>query len=148
MRIAFLLLGLCAAPAWAADPLKSDACGASLAALQAARNDPARAAQLDALRGQATRDCLGGTGEARRPSPVAQPPIAVRPPTLEPPASPRPPVPAPPAPPVTIDRPAVITNCDAGGCWDSEGRRLNRAGPVLLGPGGPCVTSGQSVQCP
>ena len=139
---------LAALPAIAQDPLKSDQCSQALAVLQAARPDPPQAGRLEALRQQATQACLGGSGEARRPSPVARPPIVVPPPVVE--------VPEPQAPLATVlpppspasARPAVVTTCDAGGCWDSEGRRLNRAGPVLVGPGGPCIASGNGVQCP
>lgn len=150
MRFAVLLLaGLWPAlPVLAQDPLKSDQCGQALAGLRAARSDPRQAAQLEALRQQATQACLGGSGDARRPSPVVQPPLVVKPPVIDVPQQ-APPVaaaPAPPRPPVA--QPPVITTCDAGGCWDSDGRRLNRAGPVLIGPGGPCVASGSGVQCP
>lgn len=131
-----------------ADPLKSDACGASLAGLQASRGRGADARAIEAARQQALRDCLGGSGEARRPSPVAREPIAVPPPVV---ALPEPPAPAPaaPSPPaVDIERPPVITSCDTGGCWDSHGTRLNRAGPLLIGPHGACTTSGATVYCP
>lgn len=136
------------ASAQPADPLKSDACDRALGALQAARRpDSGRTpAQVEALRRDATQTCLGGRGDARRPSPTAQPAIVVPPPTVVLPRSVPPAQPPLPAPP--IERPSVITACDAGGCWDSEGRRLNRAGPVLLGPGGACVTTGLQVRCP
>lgn len=150
MRPHWLLLCLLATASMAGadDPLKSDACGRSLDALQAARADPQRAHEIEALRQQATQVCLGGTGQARRPSPVAQPPVTVAPPVIDPPPAPQPPVALPATPPVRIERPPVLTSCDAGGCWDSDGRRLNRAGPVLIGPSGPCVVSGHVVQCP
>jgi hypothetical protein len=151
-RAALLLLAVagCAAEAGAGDPLKSDACGRQLAALQAARAGPARVGEVEAARRQAAEACLGGGGEVRRPSPVAQPPLVVPPPTIEPPPVPPPvlaaPVPLP--PPVRVERPAVITACDAGGCWDSSGTRLNRNGDVLIGPRGACVGSGVAVTCP
>lgn len=150
MRMATLLLaGVCTAlPVLAQDPLKSHQCGQALAGLQAARSDPPEAGRLEALRQQATQACLGGTGDARRPSPVVQPPIAVKPPVIEVPQSRAPPVAGAPPPAPAIPRPAVLTTCDAGGCWDSEGRRLNRAGPVLVGPGGTCIASGSGVLCP
>jgi hypothetical protein len=131
-----------------ADPLKSGECGQSLAALEAARADRGAGARLEALRQQATQACLGGSGEARRPSPVAQPPIVVPPPIVAVPAPAEAPRPAPPPSPVAIQRPPVLTSCDAGGCWDSNGGRLNRAGPTLIGPGGACVVTGQVVHCP
>jgi hypothetical protein len=137
-----------AAPAQDGDPLKSDACGRSLAALQAGRapGSGKTPAQVEALRRDATQACLGGTGDARRPSPTAQAPVAVPPPSVALPRS-VPPV-SPTLPPPAIERPAVITSCDSGGCWDSNGRRLNSAGPLLIGPRGACVTSGLQVHCP
>jgi hypothetical protein len=149
-----LLAGLAlafVAPAFAQDPLKSGPCEQRLAALNAARaaGADANAERIEVLRRQATQACLGTTGAATRPSPVLREPIAVAPPTLEVPRPPRSPVPASPLPPpVAIERPPVITSCDAGGCWDSNGTRLNRAGPVLLGPGGMCTTVGATVRCP
>lgn len=130
----------------AADPLKSPECGRSLAALQAGR---AGASGVESLRRQATRVCLGGSGEARRPSPTAQAPVQVPPPVIDVPAPP----PAPAAtksgpPPLPIDRPPVVTSCDLGGCWTSDGVRLNRSGPLLIGPDGACVVSGNAVRCP
>ena len=153
MRV--LLLALAAllafdanAAAPAGDPLKSDACGRHLAALQAARaaGSDTSPARVEALRREATQACLGGSGDARRPSPTAQAPIVVPPPTVALPRSIPPVVPTLPAPP--IERPAVITSCDSGGCWDSNGTRLNRAGPMLIGPGGACVATGLQVHCP
>ncbi|CAA9436768.1 MAG: hypothetical protein AVDCRST_MAG51-3004, partial [uncultured Ramlibacter sp.] len=131
-----------------ADPLKSGDCGQSLAALDAARADPNAGQRVEALRQQATQACLGGGGEARRPSPVAQPPLVVPPPIIAVPSQAEPPRPAPLPPPVAIQRPPVLTSCDAGGCWDSQGNRLNRAGPTLIGPGGTCIVSGPVVHCP
>lgn len=136
-----------AGPAHAADPLKSPACGEALAALQAARG--AGAADVDARRGAATRACLGGTGAASRPAPVAREPIAVPPPTIAlPTPQPLPGPPAAPSPPLAVDRPPVITACDAGGCWDSNGTRMHSAGPLLIGPAGVCTTAGNTVRCP
>jgi len=153
MRLVLLVVAtILAAHAHAAtpatDPLKSDACGRYLAALQAARapGSDRTQAQVEALRRDATQACLGGSGEARRPSPTAQAPILVPPPTVALPRSVPPVSPPLPAPP--IERPAVITSCDSGGCWDSNGTRLNRAGPMLIGPGGACVASGLQVHCP
>jgi hypothetical protein len=128
------------------DPLKSADCGRALAALESARADPAAGtAAVEARRAAATRACLGGTGAAERPPPTARAPVVVPPPVIAMPeaARPRPPVvPRPPAPP------PFITACDAGGCWDSNGTRLNRAGPQLIGPTGACTVVGQAVRCP
>jgi hypothetical protein len=54
--------------------------------------------------------------------------------------------PAAPVPPPALPR--TITNCDSGGCWTSDGQRLQRVGPQLLGPRGFCTTAGNAVQCP
>lgn len=154
MRVApaaLLLATLSAPPAQGSgdDPLKSPACGRSIAALEAARTGPAGATAVEALRRQATRDCLGGSGTRTRPPPTTRPPVSVAPPVVDAPPAPSAPVATiPPPPPVEIERPAVITSCDAAGCWTSDGVRLNRSGPLLLGPGGACVTSGHVVRCP
>jgi hypothetical protein len=140
-----------ATPAFAQDPLKSGACEQRLDALNAARaaGAQANAERIEVLRRQATQACLGGSGAATRPSPVLRESIAVAPPTPGARRAPHSPQPAaPPVPPVAIERPPVITSCDTGGCWDSNGTRLNRAGPVLLGPGGMCTTVGTTVRCP
>lgn len=131
--------------AMATDPLKSEACGERLAALESARQQAPGSAQVEALRQQATRACLGGGGQAQRPSPTAQAPLGVPPPVIT--AKPAQPVPPrPPSPP--IESPPVVTSCDLGGCWDSNGARLNRAGPQLIGPRGACTTVGATVYCP
>jgi hypothetical protein len=52
-------------------------------------------------------------------------------------------------PPVAVPRAAaVITTCDPGGCWDSEGRRLNHLGPMLVGPRGLCNLQAGIANCP
>jgi hypothetical protein len=136
------------------DPLASPDCQAARAELEQALND------ADSSRGQASdrlararvtaaAACLGGNGGGRERSGAPQPAQAVPPPFItqgRSPALPKlEPAPAPPA----IPRPTIITTCDASGCWDSEGRRLNNAGPVLMGPRGLCSgTAGNSVSCP
>lgn len=76
---------------------------------------------------------------------VAPSVIVVPPPVIDgPPAI----VTEPPWPPVAIPRPAVVTTCDPGGCWDSEGRRLNQVGPLLVGPHGACTMQAGAAQCP
>lgn len=47
-------------------------------------------------------------------------------------------------------RPVTITNCDPGGCWTSDGRRLVKiGGGRYSGPNGlTCQTIGNRVQCP
>jgi hypothetical protein len=150
LRLLLLSLPIAvAAPVLAQDPLKSGSCDQRLDALEAARaaGADANAERIEVLRRQAAQACLGGTGAATRPSPSVRAPVAVAPPTIEVPRHPQPPLSAAP-PTVAIERPAIITSCDAGGCWDSNGTRLNRAGPLLLGPGGICTTVGTTVRCP
>ena len=153
--IAMLLLGtlpVSAAEPRSADPLKSRACLESVERLEAARADKASAAVIEALRSRAARVCLGGatpgrgqgsvtTLEAERDksSPVRRLP--------EPSGRPSP-SPTSPPPPVHIDRPTILMNCDAAGCWDNDGRRLPRVGEAVIGPRGRCVPQGASYVCP
>ncbi len=109
---------------------------------------------LQSARERAARACFGRPADSaavappgddlRAPQPtVRMPPVmgvAAQPPAL--------PTPVAPSPPVAIPRPAVITQCDPTGCWDSSGRRLNRVSPGLAGPGGPCTVAGNSAMCP
>ena len=164
-----------AAAAEPADPLKSAACEQAMQRLQrqetlAASAPQARPlleprpdgrvrppdARVQNLRREAARICLGS-----RPD-VPQPPPPQR--RVEAPISGWPVVPTPPAPPPGAARPAppstppaaiprstsptVITSCDPTGCWASDGSRLNRMGPNLLGPTGLCSVQGNLLQCP
>jgi hypothetical protein len=89
---------------------------------------------------------------------TAVPPMQVRPlppMTTVPPMTAVPPMPVSPLPPTApvvplqqVAPPPVVTSCDAGGCWSSDGTRLNRVGPNLMGPGGVCTVTGKMVQCP
>jgi len=86
------------------------------------------------------RACFAGSGRA----PVLQAPLVVD--------STRPAVTAPvtPAMPdiVLPSAPGVLTQCDAGGCWDSQGRRYRGTGPVYSGPGGAvCMRNGDRIEC-
>ena len=131
------------------DPLKSDACGAALAQLQASRGSGAATATVEAQRAAASRVCLGTAVQPTRPSRTAQPPIVVPPPQIEvaPQAAPLPPI-AMPQPPVAIDRPLAPAVCDAGGCWVNDGTHLRQVQPSVVGPRGPCTTAGGAVYCP
>lgn len=135
------------------DPLASAECTSARAELDAAR-EAAGSSQsqpderLARAQKRAQLDCLGRSPGQRERSGAPEPPATV-PPTVALPENP-PPLPklqaAP--PPVVIPRPTVITTCDASGCWDSEGRRLNSAGPALMGPRGICSGSGNVINCP
>jgi hypothetical protein len=42
----------------------------------------------------------------------------------------------------------TITTCDPGGCWASDGSRLQRFGPNLVGPRGVCTVQASQLHCP
>lgn len=151
-----LLLALASfeARAQAVDPLRSPECGAARQLLESAIDDAAarRAGapeRLARVRKQAIEACLGReNGDAVRTG-APDPPIVVAPPVIVSPGPPAPlPAPAPSAEPLAIQRPATLTVCDASGCWDSQGRRLNQHGPVFVGPQGLCTVQAGAVQCP
>lgn len=152
MKIALLsLLFLALAPTAPAqhDPLKSAACGAALASLQAARSSGAPAAAVEDLRSAAAGSCLGSTVVPGRPSRVLQTPVVVPPPQIQ--AAPRPVPPfAPvlPPPPVAIERAPLPATCDAGGCWTNDGTHLRHVPPSLAGPRGLCIQQGGQLACP
>jgi hypothetical protein len=150
-----VLLGLHGA-AWAQDGgLASEpACRLALEQLKAreaaaATERNAARGRLDAARRRAATACLGGPDRpASAPARAGQSPAAV-PRAVAPAPLPLPRADAlPAAPPRPSSTPLTVTACDATGCWTSEGTRLLRAGPNLLGPTGVCTTSGPFVQCP
>ena len=135
--------------------LATPACQQALQALEAreaaAARDRGLRGALDAARRQAATACLGARGAALAP------PRGARPAAAAPATAPRPALPtAPPAPvavvPPPVPRPSApltVTACDATGCWASDGSRLQRVGPNLLGPQGQtCSTSGTLLHCP
>lgn len=151
-----------AAVAQANDPLQSPPCRQAMQALQAqetaAAARPPRGGQapdprLAMARRGAALACLGGRGDPPPPPQrFAQPPMAVTPALV---ARPEPvPVPAPridPIRPPPVTQPApplLVMSCDAVGCWASDGTRLNRWGPDLLGPRGVCSVQGPLLLCP
>lgn len=153
MRRLLLVLTLLTAGTGAqpADPLKSPECGQALDALRQARaaaeQDPAQGTRVEPLRHRAARVCLGQTEQTLPSGRIAQPPVVVPAPVILSPSRP-PPAPAlPKIPPPVFERPAVVTACDPGGCWDSNGNRLNRAGPDLIGPQGLCTVQGSLLHC-
>ena len=151
---ALLLAAPLAAQAQPRDPLSSAECMAARAALEAALNDEvssrrARAERLATARRHAALACLGPASGQPQRSGAPEPAQAVPPPVIAVPrAQPTPASPSPaPLPPLAIPRPATITTCDPAGCWDSDGRRLNQMGPLLMGPRGPCSVQGGVVTC-
>ena len=103
-------------------------------------------ATLETLRRRAEHECLGH----RRDAPLlverlAQPPLAVAP--VRPPSVMVPPVPAAVPPPIHIPPLRTITMCDPAGCWASDGTRLSRMGPVLVGPLGVCTVQSAVLSC-
>ena len=50
--------------------------------------------------------------------------------------------------PIAPSAPAQVTNCDAGGCWDTSGQRYNGSGPSLVrADGRPCQRVSAVVYC-
>ena len=144
--------------AQSADPLQSLACRDALGALQVQEQRAASApaaltpdtkAALKSARRRAASACLAQRDDKPvLPSRTAQPPLAV-PPIAVLPRTPAPAAAADPSRPVPVTPPPVpLRNCDAVGCWISDGTRLQRVGPGLLGPRGFCTTSGAVVSCP
>lgn len=151
MKTPLALFLACAALAAAAqdDPLKSPACGAALASLQASRHAGAAAAQVEVLRATAAATCLGSATPPSRPGRVARAPVVVPPPRVTVPAPPAAlPAPVPPPPAVAIERPATPATCDPSGCWTSDGAHLRHVAPNIVGPAGLCVQQGGVVYCP
>lgn len=92
------------------------------------------------------RTALACLGQANGSGVRAPQPVIVVPPTVT--AAPPLPLIVAPPPPVMVPRLPVITSCDPGGCWDSDGTRLHRAGPNLMGPRGLCTVQGNVLNCP
>jgi len=107
------------------------------------QGSPADPATLAPYRKGVARECLGKEDPA--PERTPRPPVAVAPV-----ASPRPAIPPAPAalpPPVQIPPLRTVTQCDPSGCWTSDGIRLNRMGPILVGPLGACTVQSRVLSC-
>jgi hypothetical protein len=149
------IAGTCAwAQAPAVDPLSSIECLAARDELDKALSDrapsrEARAKRLAQARQRTAAVCLGRDSGTRERTGAPQPAQVVPPAAVTVPPRPPPmPTVAAPRPPVSTPRAAAITTCDPAGCWDSEGRRLNNAGPLLMGPRGLCTMQGGLLNCP
>jgi hypothetical protein len=153
------LFFVAASAAQEGDPTKSPECRKAMDALQLQEARAASAPQaasdahreataaLETARRQAARTCLGGRGDPPHPSAhFTQPLTGV--PLTTPPVVRTAPV-APPPGPAPVRAPApVITSCDAVGCWTSEGTRVQRLGPNVIGPRGVCTVQGVTMSCP
>jgi hypothetical protein len=143
-----------AAHAQPTDRLDSPDCRSARNELEAALDDPAmgraeRAQRLAAARKNVLAICLGPASAQPQRAGAPERVIAVPAPIISaPPAHPVAPAATAPLPPLAVPRPAVITTCDPAGCWDSEGRRLNNLGPMLVGPRGLCNPQGGIANCP
>jgi len=140
-----------------ADPLKSVECVHALDALQAQEAALPTASQtlaarpasgegvaaLAPYRKRVARECLGKEDPALERTP--RPPVAVPPVTLPPPAVPL--ARTAPPPPVALPPLRTVTQCDPSGCWTSDGQRLNRLGPLLVGPPGACTVQSGVLSC-
>jgi hypothetical protein len=136
------------------DPLHSPECANAREALEATLAEPAQThrdhpERLAHARKEVVDLCLGRMRGHPQRTGAPDPPIAVPAPVIElPRAVQAPPSVAVPAPSPVVPRTAAITACDAAGCWDSNGQRLNSVGPLLLGPRGVCVQQAGQVTCP
>lgn len=149
---ALLLAASLVAQAQPDDALSSSECASAQAELEAAldekaSNPQALAQRLANARKRAAQACLGPSSGQRQRSGAPEPAQAVPPIVIAVPPAPPSPAAAP-LPPLDIPRPATMTTCDPGGCWDTNGKRLNQVGPVLIGPRGPCGMYGGVVTCP
>lgn len=160
-------LGWLAPAAARADPMNSPACLSALQALTQAERSATAAPQPSSAAGaagagaaapglrtarRATAEACLGTADDAPPAVRHQAPLAVdrllRPDSpgaaLPPPAPSRAPM-----PPAVLTPPLHMTTvCNADGCWTTEGLRLQRQGPVLQGPRGPCLQIGGVLSCP
>jgi len=134
----------------AEDPSQSVACHLALAKLQSAEDagKPPSVAAIRAAQQQAALACLGASA-LTQPKRAGQ----LQPPTSVPPVSGQQrtaPVPGPTAG-IPVHAPTgvlLVTNCDALGCWASDGSRLTGSGPLLMGIKGTCTVSGSVLNCP
>jgi len=110
---------------------------------QGASAAAAERATLETDRKRAARECLGK--EELAPERTPRQPVVVSPVTLPPSAVPPPPAAPPPA--VRVPPPRTVTQCDPSGCWTSDGLRLNRLGPLLVGPPGACTVQSGVLTC-
>ena len=141
------------AHAQGADPLHSRECDAARVVLEsaldgAARKEPGSAQRLAAARKQAMAACLGRESGERERTGAPEPAIVVPAPVMQVPRGPALPSTVPTPAPPAYTPPPVFTTCDSTGCWDSNGRRINRVGTMLVGPRGACTEVGGTVQCP
>lgn len=170
LALALLNAGSAAAQAQdAPDLMKTPECAAARQQLEAVLEFGGPRDRLTTVRRQAALLCLGvslpedGPGQpVLRPERAAgstpknwvQPPaLAVDPirlrttPMLAQPSPAVGPLTAPTAAPV-LPGPAVLTACDATGCWDSAGNRYNSQGQLMLGPRRVCTQQGGLLICP
>jgi hypothetical protein len=106
-------------------------------------------AGLEKARHHAAFACLGGRADSPPPSGrFAQPPMTVAPIRIAP--APPPQSPAGPTSALLkkVEAPTLVTTCDSLSCWTSDGSRLQRVGPNLLGPRGLCIVQGPLLHCP
>lgn len=137
------------------DALKSPACLAARERLDAIMaEDKPDIVRLRAARQRGARACFRSEADAERPSRADRPqmamPRAAGPATALPVPSVPPRAPgAPTAATPSVPQPQQVVRCDAGGCWDGNGQRLNRAGQQLVNPQGRlCTQQGTVLNCP
>lgn len=147
---AVLLLGLAAGAVGMQleDALKSPACMAARERLDAIMAEPKPdLVLLRAARQRAARACFRTEADTAAPSRAERPLIVLPPASTPAPARPAAPLPATAAP--ALPQPPQVARCDAGGCWDGNGQRLNRTGSHLVNPQGKlCTQQGTVLSCP
>lgn len=136
----------------AGDPLRSGECQRALDVLAAQERVMEAQAPLAgrpawrAAQRQAAIACLG-RADVPAPQHLAQPPVRVAPVVVPRPPAPRVDTPTPALPAKAVE-PTTLTSCDPVGCWASDGTRLQRNGPDLVGPRGLCSVVGGVLRCP
>jgi hypothetical protein len=122
--------------------LGAQAEGRAAAPLTPTQRAPAHALDLVPPGPAADGPASLGSALSRRPDPAPGTGPALQAAPLLPAA------PVPGSGPPRSQAPLGATACDPGGCWASDGTRLQRVGPQLLGPRGFCSLQGGLLHCP
>jgi hypothetical protein len=165
-RSILLLAVAAASPQWAAaaDALWTRECRLALDRLEQMESAamPARGAPtpdsgqrrqaLEAVKDQQRKTAVACRLDTDPPQPPAsarvREPMRASPFTGPSAAPARPQLGAPPPEAVRAPQTFTLSACDDQGCWTSDGRRLSRAGALLIGPTGLCSQHGTLLRCP
>ena len=166
-RATFLIIVVAAfpGPATSADPLSSSSCALALDRLEqlestalATRDGRSDAdgrirPAVKAVQAQQKRAAVACKLDTDPPSPPVQPryrePVRVSPVGNPPVAqAPQPSTAANISVPIGDSRTVTLGACDEQGCWTNDGRLLQRAGSLWVGPAGFCTRHGAELRCP